>query len=77
MGKLFQEFSQASSTTASKYGGTGLGLAISRRFCQMMGGDITVESEVGRGSSFTIRLPRIVEEASSHKLAERSALAID
>ena len=49
MGKLFQEFSQASSTTASKYGGTGLGLAISRHFCQMMGGDITVESEPGRG----------------------------
>ena len=51
-GKLFQEFSQASSGTASKYGGTGLGLAISRRFCQMMGGDITVESEPGRGSIF-------------------------
>jgi signal transduction histidine kinase len=61
MGKLFQEFSQASSTTASKYGGTGLGLVISKRFCQMMGGDITVESEPGHGSTFTIRLPRIVE----------------
>jgi signal transduction histidine kinase len=61
MGKLFQEFSQASSTTASKYGGTGLGLAISRHFCQMMGGDITVESAPGKGSTFTIRLPRIVE----------------
>jgi adenylate cyclase len=61
MGKLFQEFSQASSTTASKYGGTGLGLVISRRFCQMMGGDITVESEPGRGSTFAIRLPRIVD----------------
>jgi signal transduction histidine kinase len=61
MGKLFHEFSQASSTTASKYGGTGLGLAISKRFCQMMGGDITVESESGRGSIFTIRLPRIVD----------------
>jgi signal transduction histidine kinase len=61
MGKLFQEFSQASSSTASKYGGTGLGLAISKRFCQMMGGDITVASEPGRGSTFTIRLPRMVE----------------
>jgi signal transduction histidine kinase len=62
MGKLFQEFSQASSTTASKYGGTGLGLVISRRFCQMMGGDITVASEPGHGSTFTIRLPRLVQD---------------
>jgi signal transduction histidine kinase len=57
MGKLFQEFSQASSTTARKYGGTGLGLVISRSFCQMMGGDITVASEPGKGSVFTVRLP--------------------
>src|SRR5204863_9729777 len=57
MGKLFQECSQASSTTASKDGGTGRGLLISRRFCQMMGGDITVASEPGKGSVFTVLLP--------------------
>jgi signal transduction histidine kinase len=57
LGKLFQEFSQAEASTAQRYGGTGLGLAITRKLARMMGGDVTVTSESGKGSVFTVRLP--------------------
>jgi signal transduction histidine kinase len=55
--KLFQDFTQADSLTARRYGGTGLGLALSRRLARMMGGDVTVASEPGKGSVFTVRMP--------------------
>src|SRR5258708_2241718 len=60
--KLFQDFNQAEASTSSKYGGTGLGLALSQNLCRMMGGDISVESEFGRGSRFTIRVPAYIED---------------
>jgi signal transduction histidine kinase len=55
--KLFEEFTQADATTAQRFGGTGLGLAITRKLARMMGGDVTVRSEPGKGSVFTVRLP--------------------
>ncbi len=67
LARLFKAFTQADASTTRKYGGTGLGLVISRRFCQMMGGDITVESRPGEGSCFTVDLPATVpvpEEAA-------------
>lgn len=62
LGKLFQAFTQADASTTRKYGGTGLGLIISRKFCQMMGGDIIVDSVFGQGTTFTIDLPVEVTE---------------
>jgi PAS domain S-box-containing protein len=57
LSRLFRAFSQADASTTRKYGGTGLGLVISLRFCQMLGGGITVESEPGKGSLFRVRIP--------------------
>ncbi len=65
MRRLFEPFSQAESSTSRPFGGTGLGLAITRHFCQMMGGDIFVESEPGKGSSFTVKLPVRMPEVST------------
>ncbi len=59
--RLFEPFNQAETSTAAEYGGTGLGLTISRKFCRLMGGDIEVQSELGTGSTFVVRLPRVVE----------------
>jgi signal transduction histidine kinase/CheY-like chemotaxis protein len=57
LGRLFQAFSQADASTTKHFGGTGLGLAITKHFCTMLGGDVTVESSPGKGSTFTMRLP--------------------
>jgi len=61
--KLFKNFTQADASTTRKFGGTGLGLALTRRFCQMLGGDVTVSSVLGEGSVFTIKLPAVVTDA--------------
>ena len=60
---LFQPFSQADASTTRNYGGTGLGLAITQHFCRMLGGDVTVDSEYGKGSTFTVTVPEVYPDA--------------
>ncbi|MEO8194906.1 MAG: response regulator [Gemmatimonadales bacterium] len=75
--KLFQDFTQADASTTRKFGGTGLGLALTRRFCQMMGGDVTLRSVPGKGSTFTIKLPAIVTEERAEPGGDGAAVSPD
>ncbi|MDH5231111.1 MAG: ATP-binding protein [Gammaproteobacteria bacterium] len=67
--RIFQEFAQADVSTTRKYGGTGLGLSLTKRFCEMLGGYIRVESELGKGSSFIIELPMQLQKQTAVKIA--------
>jgi PAS domain S-box-containing protein len=74
--KLFKNFTQADASTTRKFGGTGLGLALTRRFCQMMGGDVTVSSVLGEGSVFTIKLPAVVTAVAPAALGNEAHLQV-
>ena len=67
--RVFEEFGQAEETTSRDYGGTGLGLPISRRFCRMLGGDLTVKSQPGAGSIFTIHVPAVMPASTPEESA--------
>ena len=69
LSKLFQNFNQAEASTSTKYGGTGLGLSLTQKLSRLMGGDVTVESELGRGSCFTIRLPASLADTAQRRAA--------
>ena len=74
---VFEAFSQADSSTTRDYGGTGLGLPISRRFCQMLGGDLTVRSNVGEGTTFTMRVPVLLPGIDAETLVEVTPVTTD
>jgi signal transduction histidine kinase/DNA-binding response OmpR family regulator len=77
LSRMFQTFSQADASTTRKYGGSGLGLAISKHFCRMLGGDISVQSELGKGSTFTVTLPLQSKAAVSEISAMAQTLPAD
>ena len=70
---VFEEFAQADDSTTRDYGGTGLGLAISRRFCKLLGGDLSLHSKLGEGSTFTIRIPTILPGTTSQIISAESS----
>ena len=74
---VFEEFSQADSSTTRDYGGTGLGLPISRRFCQLLGGDLTVRSNIGEGTTFTMRVPVLLPGVDAETLVEVTPVTTD
>ena len=69
MGRQFQAFAQAEASNSGRFGGTGLGLAITRHFCEMMGGTVLVESEAGKGSTFTMKLPAVADDSLGTQIA--------
>ena len=75
--KLFRPFTQADSSTTRRFGGTGLGLALTRRFCQMMGGDVTVASTLDRGSTFTIKIPAVSNSHSALLPGENTLVIVE